>query len=138
MQCGNCKEEIPDESQQCPFCHVFIKNLKLETNAEPIHVCILMLETGEEFELSGRNQITIGRVDLGANPMIDLGPYDKGPFISRLQGMFDWEGETLYYTDKGKNQILLNNKKLETNKKTKLQNNDKLKFGEINARIVFK
>jgi len=97
---------------------------------------MLILENSSKFILDNDlNQISIGRKDINSNPQIDLGPFDDGPYISRLQGVFYWEKNLLFYENKGKNPTLVNGKKI-LNQRIQLKNHDIIEFGKIKGEII--
>jgi hypothetical protein len=152
MKCKNCKTMIPDDAETCPECGIYVKQLKVNDDSgllnaghndmtEEIELkdegsgFFLKLDGGTRFGIPVGREITIGRKDVAANPDIDLGPFDNGPYISRNQGIFFLEDEVLYFTDTSKNGTLLNNKIMQQNVRTKLKNKDELQFGNIRGVI---
>ena len=87
----NCNNEIDDSAEFCPICNVYVSTCQVAT--QEIHTkqtFVLVLENGAKFDIQPEvnTTVTIGRADLSSRPDIDLGPYDDGPYISRLQGEF--------------------------------------------------
>lgn len=140
MKCYNCGSTIPVDSTKCPECGVIINKLKIEnTEIEIGNNFYLVLNNGVSFKLDKNiEEITIGRSDFSNTPVIDIGPYDTGPYVSRIHGIFFWEEESLYYIDKSKNGTFLNGKRVKNNEKVKLNNGDKIKFTNIEAEISIK
>jgi pSer/pThr/pTyr-binding forkhead associated (FHA) protein len=152
MKCKNCKASIPDDSETCPECGVYVNQLKIDENSGIFNTgtdeitevikddvdnngVFLVLENGTKYNLPEGREITIGRKDVGSSPDIDLGPYDKGPYISRNQGTFILQDGDLFFTDKSKNGTTLNGREMEKNARTKLKNKDELQFGKIRGVI---
>lgn len=140
MKCYNCGSIIPDDIEKCPECNILLNKLKIEENSfKDNNEAFLILSNGTSFKLDKSiKEITIGRADFTNIPIIDIGPYDIGPYISRLHGIFLWENDLLYYIDKSKNGTFLNGKRLKTNEKVKLNNGDKIKFTNIEGKISLK
>ncbi|HOJ64696.1 MAG TPA: FHA domain-containing protein [Spirochaetota bacterium] len=139
MKCYNCGSIIPDDSKSCPECNVIINRLKIEENEIDSGNASLILNNGTSFKLEKNiKEISIGRSDFSTTPTIDIGPYDTGPYISRIHGIFLWEEDSLYYIDKSKNGTFLNNVRLKKDEKVKLKNGDKIKFVDIEAEICIK
>ncbi len=139
MICYNCGSNIPDDSEKCPECSIVINRLKVEENKDYNNNAFLTLSNGVSFKLDKNiKEITIGRSDFSNNPVIDIGPYDIGPYISRIHGLFLWQDNSLYYIDKSKNGTFLNGIKLKKNEKVRLNNGDKIKFVNISGEISIK
>ncbi|OHD15638.1 MAG: hypothetical protein A2086_02340 [Spirochaetes bacterium GWD1_27_9] len=138
MICPNCGAEIIS-GNKCNICNINVNLLKIEDeNKINSLIFLLVLENGVKFDIEKLNleKITIGRKDIVSNPVIDLGPYDTGPFISRKHGFFLIENHCLFYVDTSKNGTIINNKKIEKNTKIKLKDGDKIKFGKIKAEVI--
>ena len=138
MICKNCNSQINEDDEYCPVCNVFISPYKIETQEViPRENYILVIENGSKFnlKLDGKDKIIVGRADIGSRPDIDLGPYDKGPYISRKHGAFFWENEILYYEDLGKNGSFINGTKCQKDVKNQIKKGDKIIFGNIKGEI---
>lgn len=88
-----------------------------------------------DFSFFKSKKISVGRKDISIAPDIDLGPYDDGPYVSRIQGYFFIEDGGLYYEDKGKNKAYINESPIK-DKKIRLNNKDKLRFGSVCCEVV--
>lgn len=134
MICKNCNSEISDDSEYCPVCNVYASPYKLET-MEVIdnYENVLLIDDDGKFNLQidNKNEILAGRADVNSSPDIDLGPYDKGPYVSRKHGVFFWETGRLYYKDVSKNGSYINGKKIKQNEKILLNNGDSIVFGSV-------
>ena len=98
---------------------------------------LLIENSNISYDLNNSNsrKISVGRKDLSVTPDIDLGPYDEGPYISRIQGYFFIEEDNLFFEDKSKNGSLINNRLLK-DQKIALVNKDKLRFGNIYCEVI--
>ena len=139
MICRNCNNEIDDSAEFCPICNVYVSTCQVAT--QEIHTkqtFVLVLENGAKFDIQPEvnTTVTIGRADLSSRPDIDLGPYDDGPYISRLQGEFFDKNGVVFYKNLGKNPTIINDKKINNNDCVKISDKDKITFVNINGKIV--
>ncbi len=100
-----------------------------------MHAYRLTVDNYDSFIFNLDKSTTIGRKDIGSKPDIDLGPYDKGPYLSRNQGYFYLKDEKLFYIDIGKNPVYRNGIIIEKNIETQIYDGDRLIFGKINTII---
>jgi hypothetical protein len=134
MICRNCNFENNDDAVRCSFCNIYLLSLRLEDDETKDNMFVL--ENNIKFELKNDiGDITVGRKDLNSNPVIDLGPFDNGPYVSRIHGSFSWKDNEIYYTDKSKNGTIINNEKIQKTE-VKLKNGDILVFGKVKGAIV--
>ncbi len=101
-----------------------------------------LLDTGQAFPLSARNEFTIGRVSPGQpiTPDIDLSPYrayDAG--VSRLHAVIKKDGSRLLFMDLGSsNGSFINGKRLVPNVAQTLQHGDIVALGKMKMQILIR
>ena len=140
MICKNCNTEISEKDGFCPVCNVYINVCQVATREiRRTNTYVLVLDNGKKFDIQPEvnTKITIGRADLTSQPDIDLGPYDDGPYISRIHGeFFDTDG-VLFYRSLGKNVTAVNNRKLTAkDSPVQIHAGDKICFVNVKATIL--
>jgi pSer/pThr/pTyr-binding forkhead associated (FHA) protein len=94
----------------------------------------LVFSNGRELELSGE-RVLVGRVDHdvpGINPDIDLQDLPGGDTTSRIHALIEHIGSAYMLTDlNSTNATRLNNKRLEPDKATAINDGDTLQFGKV-------
>jgi pSer/pThr/pTyr-binding forkhead associated (FHA) protein len=93
----------------------------------------------QEFDISGKDNITIGREDAVSNiyPDIDLTPHggDEGG-VSRLHArMFYENGQYFVEDENSTNFTFVNRQRLQAKTPTPLQDNDEVRFGRVILRF---
>jgi pSer/pThr/pTyr-binding forkhead associated (FHA) protein len=139
MKCYKCNENIEDGIEFCSFCNAFLGSLKFEKGNDTDNSTLIFLNNNVTFLLrKDINEITIGRKDINVRPLIDLGPFDNGPFISRNHGFFYWKENNLFYIDNSKNGTYINDIRIIKDQEIKIENNDKIRFANIEGVVKLK
>lgn len=99
-----------------------------------------LLETGQMFPLSSRNEFTMGRVSEGQPiiPDIDLSPYQAyAAGVSRLHAVIKRAGSQIIFMDLGSaNGTFVNGKRLAPNHEQKLTHGDIVALGKLKIQVL--
>lgn len=93
----------------------------------------------QEFDLSGKDNITIGREDVASNtyPDVDLGPHGgEDGYVSRIHARIFYEsGRYMLEDENSTNYTTLNRQRLAPKTPTALRDDDEIRLGTVRLRF---
>ncbi|GHO69382.1 hypothetical protein KSC_082740 [Ktedonobacter sp. SOSP1-52] len=104
-----------------------------------LHARLIVEADNQEFDLSGKENVTVGREDAVSNiyPDVDLTPHggEEGG-VSRLHArIFVENGQYMVEDENSTNFTFLNRQRLASKTPTPLQDNDEVRFGRVLLRF---
>jgi|SRR5436305_1654651 len=155
--CPSCSATNPAGEAFCSNCGVSLLGAAAQANAAPAPVAVstqspvptaapsglqarLIVEAdNQEFDLSGKDNITLGREDAVSNiyPDVDLTPHggEEGG-VSRLHArIFVDNGQYLLEDENSTNFTFLNRQRLAAKMPTQLHDNDEVRLGRVLLRF---
>jgi len=107
----------------------------------PIALALRVVGADQVLALdSNRDEFQVGRLDpaTGAQPQIDLGPFDSARTLSRRHAKILYDGGVYFICEDTPttNGTFLNGTRLQTGARSALNPGDKLRFGSIEVEVV--
>jgi hypothetical protein len=142
--CPSCGAQNPAGEAFCSNCGANMLGAPapagVDATAAPALVARLIVEAdNQEFDLSGKDNVTIGREDAVSNifPDVDLTPHggEEGG-VSRLHArIFVENGQYMLEDENSTNFTFLNRQRLAGKTPTPLHDNDEIKLGRVLLRF---
>ena len=154
--CSSCGTPNPAGEAFCSNCGVSLLGTPAQVNAIPtpvdisspsaapavadgLHARLIVEADNQEFDLSGKDNITLGREDAVSNiyPDVDLTPHggEEGG-VSRLHArIFVENGQYLLEDENSTNFTFLNRQRLNAKTPTPLHDNDEVRLGRVLLRF---
>jgi hypothetical protein len=155
--CSSCGASNPAGESFCSNCGVSLLGAPAPVNAMPtpvdissqnaaapavaggLHARLVVEADNQEFDLSGKDNITLGREDAVSNiyPDVDLTPHggEEGG-VSRLHArIFVENGQYLLEDENSTNFTFLNRQRLAAKTPTPLHDNDEVRLGRVLLRF---
>lgn len=132
--CTNCGILLQADSTPSPAGQAEVHETHFDTLRRPR---LIVEADQQEFDLSGRNVVTIGRQDVDSIPDVDLLPHgaEEG-YVSRLHArIFLENGQYMLEDENSTNYTFLNRQRLAPKAPVQLHDNDLIRLGKVHLRF---
>src|SRR5579884_2850771 len=135
--CSNCGSMLSGASASAPAAAAV--TTPADVSAAPAPARLIVEADNQEFDLSGKDNILIGREDAVSNifPEIDLTPHggEEGGVSRQHARIFVENGQYMIEDENSTNFTFLNRQKLAPKTPTPLHDNDEIKLGRVLLRF---